>query len=115
MLDADLNPNLSDSGLASYIPNANQVILLFYGCLCCELMFTRILSKPCCQWFGRGCVALFLLLLFFYIFLGTAHSHFLISEVIVLSLNSDYSVDVAMYIMTMTIGGTGKESEWLNI
>jgi serine/threonine protein kinase len=27
LLDTDLNPHLSDSGLASYIPNANQVIL----------------------------------------------------------------------------------------
>ncbi|CAI8607794.1 unnamed protein product [Vicia faba] len=26
LLDADLNPHLSDSGLASYIPNANQVL-----------------------------------------------------------------------------------------
>lgn len=27
LLDAELNPHLSDSGLASYIPNADQVIL----------------------------------------------------------------------------------------
>ena len=27
LLDTELNPHLSDSGLASYIPNADQVVL----------------------------------------------------------------------------------------
>jgi len=45
LLDTDLNPHLSDSGLASYIPNANQVTLVFWYlmvfgkgsllCFCC--------------------------------------------------------------------------------
>jgi serine/threonine protein kinase len=29
LLDSELNPHLSDCGLASYIPNAEQVILEF--------------------------------------------------------------------------------------
>ncbi|RZC03817.1 Protein STRUBBELIG-RECEPTOR FAMILY 7, partial [Glycine soja] len=31
LLDTELNPHLSDSGLASYIPNADQVILQNFG------------------------------------------------------------------------------------
>lgn len=29
LLDAELNPHLSDSGLANFIPNADEVVLLF--------------------------------------------------------------------------------------
>ena len=31
LLDTELNPHLSDSGLASYIPHADQVILQNFG------------------------------------------------------------------------------------